>query len=291
MSLAKKAARDEPEPGPKGRAPSWRRPTAPASRAATTSPQEFAISTSAIEGDGRFVWMEHAERNAIFEAAKRGAATKAATLATTFFPCIDCARAIVQAGIARLCTPAPDYADAVWGQAFLRSRVILEEGGVAMHFVATDESAARSRRTGLACRRRLAAPCSGFLGWPLFGRRRIEGLRIAVFADFFLHRFEHRGAHRIGGDGARLSLLRIIRAERYLVGRRVAITKHARHRGQKRARSAIELARGRRANRPEPCRGARPDAAQIRPSRPCRRCTGVTSVSSLPFWDASAKPL
>jgi dCMP deaminase len=90
------------------------------------------------EGDGRFVWMEHAERNAIFEAAKLGTATKAATLATTFFPCIDCARAIVQAGIARLCTPAPDYADAVWGQSFLRSRVILEEGGVVMHFVDAD---------------------------------------------------------------------------------------------------------------------------------------------------------
>ena len=93
------------------------------------------------EGDGRFVWMEHAERNAIFEAAKLGTATKAATLATTFFPCIDCARAIVQAGIARLCTPAPDYADAVWGQSFLRSRVILEEGGVVMHFVDADGAA------------------------------------------------------------------------------------------------------------------------------------------------------
>ncbi|MBV9568563.1 MAG: hypothetical protein JO172_10520, partial [Hyphomicrobiales bacterium] len=56
------------------------------------------------QGDGRFVWMEHAERNAIFEAAKLGVATRAATLATTFFPCIDCARAIVQAGITRLCT-------------------------------------------------------------------------------------------------------------------------------------------------------------------------------------------
>jgi dCMP deaminase len=96
------------------------------------------------EGDGRFVWMEHAERNAIFEAAKLGTATKSAILATTFFPCIDCARAIVQAGIAHLCTPAPDYADAVWGESFLRSRVILEEGGVVMHFIDAQEAAKRS---------------------------------------------------------------------------------------------------------------------------------------------------
>jgi dCMP deaminase len=87
------------------------------------------------EGDGRFVWMEHAERNAILEAARHGIATADATLATTFFPCIDCARAIVQSGIAHLCTPAPDYSDAVWGDAFRRSRVILEEGGVEMHVV------------------------------------------------------------------------------------------------------------------------------------------------------------
>jgi dCMP deaminase len=87
-------------------------------------------------GDGRFVWMEHAERNAIFEAARRGVATEGASLATTFFPCIDCARAIVQSGVAYLCTPLPEYGDPVWGEAFRRSRVIIEEGGVRMCFVA-----------------------------------------------------------------------------------------------------------------------------------------------------------
>jgi dCMP deaminase len=86
-------------------------------------------------GDGRFVWMEHAERNALYEAARRGVATEGAVLATTFFPCIDCARAIVQSGIAYLCTPEPALDDPVWGEAFLRSRVIIEEGGVEMVFV------------------------------------------------------------------------------------------------------------------------------------------------------------
>jgi dCMP deaminase len=82
------------------------------------------------EGDGRFVWMEHAERNAIFAAAKQGRALAGATIASTFFPCIDCARAIVQTGMARLLSPEPALDDAVWGESFLRSRVILEEGGV-----------------------------------------------------------------------------------------------------------------------------------------------------------------
>ena len=87
------------------------------------------------EGDGRFVWMEHAERNAIFAATRRGVALEGAHITTTFFPCIDCARAIVLAGFACVDTPPPALEDPVWGAAFLRSRVILEEGGVEMRWL------------------------------------------------------------------------------------------------------------------------------------------------------------
>lgn len=87
------------------------------------------------EGDGRFVWMEHAERHAIFAAARRGIATAGARLTTTFFPCIDCARAIVDAGITCVETPPPAFEDPIWGQAFIRSRVILTEGGVAIRHI------------------------------------------------------------------------------------------------------------------------------------------------------------
>jgi dCMP deaminase len=86
-------------------------------------------------GDGRFVWMEHAERHAIFAAARRGVATEGASLSTTFFPCIDCARAIVDAGFACLDTPAPAFDDPVWGASFERSEIILREGGVAIRVV------------------------------------------------------------------------------------------------------------------------------------------------------------
>lgn len=100
--------------------------------ACNTFPKGVADLDWRHEGDGRLVWMEHAERNAIFAAARQGRALAGATLATTFFPCIDCARAIVQSGITRLLSPEPALEDPVWGQSFLRSRVILEEGGVEM---------------------------------------------------------------------------------------------------------------------------------------------------------------
>jgi dCMP deaminase len=86
-------------------------------------------------GDGRLVWMEHAERHAIFEAARRGLATAGGHLTTTFFPCIDCARAIVDSGIACLDTPAPAFSDPVWGVSFERSQIILQEGGVEIRVV------------------------------------------------------------------------------------------------------------------------------------------------------------
>jgi dCMP deaminase len=86
----------------------------------------------------RLLWIEHAERNAIFAAARHGLATEGATLIATFHPCADCARAIVQAGIAHLHTLAPDFSDPLWGPAFRCSQAILEEGGVRVSYLERD---------------------------------------------------------------------------------------------------------------------------------------------------------
>ena len=103
--------------------------------ACNTFPAGIAATDERHAGDGRFVWMEHAERRAIFEAARRGVATAGARLTTTFFPCIDCARAIVESGIVCVDTPAPAFEDPVWGKSFERSEVILREGGVEVRMV------------------------------------------------------------------------------------------------------------------------------------------------------------
>ena len=94
--------------------------------------------TERLERPAKYLWIEHAERNAIFAAARAGLATAGATLIATFHPCADCARAIVQAGIANLHTLAPDFADPLWGPAFRCSRAILEEGGVRVIYLERD---------------------------------------------------------------------------------------------------------------------------------------------------------
>jgi dCMP deaminase len=52
----------------------------------------------------KYYWFEHAERNAIYQAAKFGVSIKNCILYTTLYPCTDCARGIIQSGIIRIVT-------------------------------------------------------------------------------------------------------------------------------------------------------------------------------------------
>ena len=55
-----------------------------------------------LERPQKYFYIEHAERNAIYTAARRGVCTEGATLYCPWFACADCARAIIQAGIVRV---------------------------------------------------------------------------------------------------------------------------------------------------------------------------------------------
>lgn len=50
----------------------------------------------------KYHWFEHAERNAIYNAARKGIKLEGSILYTTGLPCTDCARGVVQAGIAEV---------------------------------------------------------------------------------------------------------------------------------------------------------------------------------------------
>jgi dCMP deaminase len=52
--------------------------------------------------DGHCVRTIHAETNAIIQAALHGVSTRGATCYVTHFPCINCAKALINAGIVRL---------------------------------------------------------------------------------------------------------------------------------------------------------------------------------------------
>ena len=66
----------------------------------------------------KYRWFEHAERNAIYNAARNGIIIEGASMFVQFYPCTDCARAIIQSGITRLYTVAPDLKHPRWGDDF-----------------------------------------------------------------------------------------------------------------------------------------------------------------------------
>jgi len=83
----------------------------------------------------KYFWYEHGERNAIFQAARMGTATKGCTLYVTsypakFGPCADCARAIIQAGIVRVVQEPPEGEAARWAESFARTKAMFEEAGI-----------------------------------------------------------------------------------------------------------------------------------------------------------------
>lgn len=52
----------------------------------------------------KYSWYEHAERNAIYNAARTGIPLKDSILYTLGLPCVDCARAVIQSGITSIIT-------------------------------------------------------------------------------------------------------------------------------------------------------------------------------------------
>ncbi|ORE90237.1 deoxycytidylate deaminase [Stappia sp. 22II-S9-Z10] len=81
----------------------------------------------------KYRWTEHAERNAIYNAAATGARTLDCTIYSTLYPCADCARAIIQAGIVELVTTEPDWSETTHGHTVARE--MLAEARVDVRFV------------------------------------------------------------------------------------------------------------------------------------------------------------
>jgi dCMP deaminase len=86
--------------------------------------------TTRYEQPTKYLFTEHAERNAIFHAAKSGMVINGSRIYMTMFPCADCARAIIQSGITKIITPTPDLEHKTWGIHFKASIMMLEESGV-----------------------------------------------------------------------------------------------------------------------------------------------------------------
>lgn len=80
----------------------------------------------------KYLLGEHAERRAIYQAANQGIALHGCTLYCTWAACVDCARAIVETGIATLIRHHPPADDATirWMESVALGDEIMKNGGV-----------------------------------------------------------------------------------------------------------------------------------------------------------------
>jgi len=73
---------------------------------------------SRYERPQKYLYTEHAERNAIYNAVRTGVCLKGGIMYVTMFPCIDCARAIINSGIKTLVTYEPEFSHKRWGESW-----------------------------------------------------------------------------------------------------------------------------------------------------------------------------
>jgi len=81
----------------------------------------------------KYLWMEHAERNAIYNAARCGTPLEGCTLYVEIMPCMDCGRAIVQAGIREVVISSErmrQYSSEYYNEHFGNVEVLFEEAGI-----------------------------------------------------------------------------------------------------------------------------------------------------------------
>ena len=88
----------------------------------------------------KYYWFEHAERNAIYNAARIGVSTKGCTMYLSCgVPCSDCARGIINSGITRIFCERGDVTKGKhWEENYDRSWTMLEEAGIDIQFYDDD---------------------------------------------------------------------------------------------------------------------------------------------------------
>lgn len=118
LALAKRASEDSPDRSRKVGAILARPDGTIVSSGCNTLPLGVEHADRYLDRPAKYDWTEHAERNAIFAAAREGVATKGCTMVLPWFPCKECARAIVQAGVSRVVAQYPDLSDPTWGEGF-----------------------------------------------------------------------------------------------------------------------------------------------------------------------------
>ena len=87
--------------------------------------------------------IEHAERGALYKAWKAGRRLDGATMYCTRFPCSDCARAVIIAGVGRLVVGRGFSKEGEWKESQRNALRMLRLAGVTVRYMDTEDGGAR----------------------------------------------------------------------------------------------------------------------------------------------------
>ena len=93
------------------------------------------------ERPAKYMWTEHAERNAIYNAARQVLKGTTVVLQYAPCPCTDCTRGVIQSGIKKIIVPKGSYFPGVgkWDESLQVAKEMLDEAGVDIEEVEFDE--------------------------------------------------------------------------------------------------------------------------------------------------------
>ncbi len=90
----------------------------------------------------KYFYTEHAERNAIYLAARRGTPLTNSRIYLKWFPCAECARAIIQSGIKEIFIDGKSYnpdviseRDKRWEESFTQAKLMLLEANISIKII------------------------------------------------------------------------------------------------------------------------------------------------------------
>ena len=81
----------------------------------------------------------HAEKNALFNAAKNGSTTEGCTAYVTWPPCSQCASALIQAGVSKVICPRVSTTPERWKDNFVLAGNLLYEAGVTVMYYSEED--------------------------------------------------------------------------------------------------------------------------------------------------------
>jgi len=101
-------------------------------------PEGVNPTSARLERPLKYAMVEHAERWAIFSAARLGRSTQGGTLICPFIICADCARAVISVGIRKVIGHSKMSGSDRWGESISIGITMLQEAGVEIEWLDGD---------------------------------------------------------------------------------------------------------------------------------------------------------